>query len=156
MVDLDGAGGKRKLVYSMLILAGLIGVSVVLTAIITAYFRAEDPINQCISDPAQQPFQVSVPISAFVDGVSLVVRDVGVDDDCIRPVHTLTDNVIHVGYEKPHEFTLGHFFYYWLGDDIRKYETRVYVNNELHRDDFLDIVLRQGDEIRVDLTTKNQ
>ena len=157
MVDSAASEKKKKLVYSMLSLAGLIGVSVLLTTAATSYFRGQDPVNQCITDPTQQPYQLSVPIEVFEDGIRSTVRDVGFSENCIRPVHTLMDNVIHVAYERPYDFTLGHFFYYWLGDDILRYDTEVYVNDRLHADgDFRDIVLRQGDVIRINLATRNQ
>lgn len=157
MADSASFEKKKKLIYSMLTLAGLLGVSIALTTAATSYFRGQDPVNQCITDPMQQPFQLSVPIEVFEDGIRSTVRDVGVSENCIRPVHTLMDNVIHVAYERTHEFTLGHFFYYWLGDDILRYDTEVYVNNRLHTNgDFRDIVLRQGDVIRINLTTRNQ
>jgi hypothetical protein len=148
---------KKKLIYSMLTLAGLLGVSIGLTTAATSYFRGQDPVNQCITDPMEQPFQLSVPIEVFEDGIRSTVRNVGVSENCIRPVHTLTDNEIHVAYERPYDFTIGHFFYYWLGNDILRYDTDVYVNGQLHREgDFRDIVLRQGDIIRINLTTRNQ
>lgn len=155
MAEMGGSEKKRKLLYSMLTLAGLVGVSVVLTAVVTSYFRGQDPVNQCISDPSAQPYQVSVPLTVYENGVLSTVRDVGISDDCIRPVHTLVDDVIHVAYSRPYDFTLGHFFYYWLGDDILQYDTRVYVNEKLHNGDFRDIVLIQGDEIRIELTSRS-
>jgi hypothetical protein len=64
--------------------------------------------------------------------------------------------VIHVGYSEPHEFTLGHFLYYWIGNDLQRYDTKVYVNGGRHTDgSFLDIPLRQGDSIRIEFTTRN-
>ena len=141
----------------MLVLAGLVGASVVLTAGVTSYFRAQDPVNQCIGEPLEQPYQISVPIAVFEDGIPVAARQVGITGDCVRPVHTLKENVIHVAYGRPHDFTLGHFFYYWLGDDILNYDVRVYVNDELHSEgDFRDIVLRQGVVMRIELTTRNQ
>ena len=80
----------------------------------------------------------------------------GIEKNCIRPVHTLKENVIHVGYSRPHEFTLGHFLYYWIGNDLQKYDTKVYVNGSLHSNgSFLDIPLRQGDSIRIEFTSRN-
>jgi hypothetical protein len=156
MVDASRPEKKRKLLYSMLTLAVLAGASVALTTVVTSYFRGQDPVNQCISDPAMQPYQLSVPLIVYEDGVQSTVRDVGFSDNCIRPVHTLVDDVIHVAYERPYDFTLGHFFYYWLGDDILRYDTKVYVNDSLHSGDFRDIVLREGDSIRIELTTRSQ
>ena len=45
---------------------------------------------------------------------ALVLRGVvGVEDSssCIRPLHTVEEkNVIHIAYDRPHDFTLRHFF----------------------------------------------
>jgi hypothetical protein len=80
---------------------------------------------------------------------------VGIEHNCIRPVHTLEENVIHVAYSRPHDFTLGHFLYYWLGNDLLKYDTKVYVNGVQHTEgDLRDIVLREGDSIRIEFTTR--
>lgn len=142
----------------MLALAAVLGGAVFATAAVATYLRAQDPINQCITDPSSQPFQLSVPITVTKDGTSLPVEQgVGMDSDCIRPVHTLEENVIHVAYGTPHEFTLGHFLYYWLGQDLLKYDTAVRVNDIMHSNgDIRDIELRQGDSIRIDFATKNQ
>ena len=147
---------KRKLLFSMLVLAVLIGGAVLATAAISTYFRSQDPVNQCISDPATQPFQLSVPVTVTENGSPAVVPEgVAITHNCTRPVHTLEENVIHVAYSEPHDFTLGHFLYYWLGDDILQYHTRVYVNGVQHTEgDFRDIVLRQGDSIRIEFTAR--
>jgi hypothetical protein len=98
---------KRNLFFSMLILAGLIGGAVLLTSAFTTYFRFQNPVNQCINDPESQPFQVSVPITVIEDGFpALVPKGVGIEDGCIRPVHTVEENVIQVSYSRPHDFTL--------------------------------------------------
>jgi hypothetical protein len=147
---------KRKLLFSMLVLAVLIGGAVLATAAISTYFRSQDPVNQCISDPATQPFQLSVPVTVTENGSPAVVPEgVAITHNCTRPVHTLEENVIHVAYSEPHDFTLGHFLYYWLGDDILQYDTRVQVNGVQHTEgDFRDILLRQGDSIRIEFTAR--
>lgn len=154
----EGPEKKRKVLYSMLALAAILGGAVFATAAVTTYLRSQDPINQCITDPSSQPFQISVPITVTKDGTSLPVQQgVGMSDGCIRPVHTLEENVIHVGYGTSHQFTLGHFLYYWLGEDLLKYDAVVHVNDILHSEgDIRDIELRQADSIRIDLATKNQ
>ncbi|HKU48855.1 MAG TPA: hypothetical protein VJP79_02795 [Nitrososphaera sp.] len=154
MANFDTTGNRKKLLLSMLSLAGIVGASVLLTTLVTSYFRGQDPVNQCITDPLEQPYQISVPITVFQDGVPSTVRDAGITPDCTRPVHTLQDNVIHVGYNRPYDFTLGHFFYYWLGDDISHYDVRVFVNENPYTGDFRDIILRQGDTIRIELTSR--
>jgi hypothetical protein len=158
MIQFTGPEKRKKLLTSMLTLAALIGGAVLATAAITTYFRSQDPVNQCINDPVSQPFQISVPVNVLEDQVPLRVPEgVGISDTCTRPVHTLQENVIHVSYSRPHQFTLGHFLYYWLGDDLLKYDTKVYVNGVLHtQGDIRDIPLRQDDSIRIELTTKNQ
>jgi hypothetical protein len=155
MMAFESPEKKRKLLFSMLVLAVLIGGAVLATAAISTYFRSRDPVNQCISDPATQPFQLSVPVTVTENGSPAVVPEgVAITHNCTRPVHTLEENVIHVAYSEPHDFTLGHFLYYWLGDDILQYDTRVHVNGVQHiQGDFRDILLRQGDSIRIEFTT---
>ncbi len=157
MVGFEGSEKKRRVLSSMLTLAALIGGAVLATAAITTYLRGQDPVNQCIGDPNSEPYQVTVPIALTVDGApGNVPENVGISETCTRPVHTLEENVIHVAYSRPHDFTLGHFLYYWLGNDLLKYETKVFVNDTLHTSgDFRDIVLRQGDSIRIEFITKN-
>lgn len=153
----EGPEKKKKLLSSMLILAALIGGAVLATAALSTYFRSQDPVNQCIENPESQPFQLSVPVTVIEDGFpALVPRGIGIDDNCIRPVHTLQENVIHVAYSRPYDFTLGHFLYYWLGDDLLQYNTTVYVNDVRQTErDIRDIVLRDGDSIRIEFTNRN-
>ena len=148
---------KKNLFFSMLILAGLIGGAVLVTSAFTTYFRSQDPVNQCINDPESQPFQVSVPITVIEDGFpALVPKGVGIEDGCIRPVHTVEENVIQVSYSRPYDFTLGHFLYYWLGNDLLQYDTMVYVNEIAHTEgDLRDIVLDEGDRIRIEFASRN-
>lgn len=153
----EGPEKRKKLLISMGILAAIVAGAGLGTMAISGYFRSQDPIYQCIDNPTRQPYQLSVPITAIEDGFpALVPRGVGIEDGCTRPVHTLEENVIHVGYSRPHEFTLGHFLYFWIGDDLKNYNTQVYVNDSLHTDgSFLDIPLRQGDSIRIEFTSRN-
>ena len=148
---------RRSLFFSMLILAGLIGGAVLATSAFTTYFRSQDPVNQCIDDPESQSFQLSIPITVIEDGFpALVPKGVGTEDGCIRPVHTVVENVIQVTYSRPHDFTLGHFLYYWLGNDLLQYDTKVYVNGAQHTEgDFRDIVLEEGDQIRIEFVSRN-
>jgi hypothetical protein len=153
----EGPEKRKKLLISMGILAAIVAGAGLGTMAITGYFRSQDPIYQCIDNPTGQPYQLSVPITAIEDGFpALVPRGVGIEDGCTRPVHTLEENVIHVGYSRPHEFTLGHFLYYWIRDDLQDYDTQVFVNDSLHTDgSFLDIPLRQGDSIRIEFISRN-
>lgn len=152
----DGSN-RRSLFFSMLILAGLIGGAVLATSAFTTYFRSQDPVNQCIDDLESPSFQLSVPITVIEDGFpALVPKGVGIEEGCIRPVHTVEENVIQVAYSRPHDFTLGHFLYYWLGNDLLQYETKVYVNDIPHTEgDLRDIVLEQGDRIRIEFVSRN-
>ena len=151
-------GSQRKnLVPSMIILAGLVGGAVLATSAITNYFRSQDPVNQCINDPESQPFQLAVPVSVIEDGIpALVPKGVGIKDGCIRPVHTVEENVIQVSYTRPYDFTLGHFLYYWLGNDLLRYDTKVFVNDiPQAKGDLRDILLKQGDRIRIEFQRRN-
>jgi hypothetical protein len=147
----------RSLFFSMLILAGLIGGAVLATSAFTTYFRSQDPVNQCIEHPESQPFQLSVAITVIEDGYpALVPKGVGIKDGCIRPVHTVVENAIQVTYSRQYDFTLGHFLYYWLGNDLLQYDTKVYVNGAPHTEgDFRDIVLEQGQEIMIEFIRRN-
>jgi hypothetical protein len=153
----EGPEKRKKLLVSMGILAAIVIGAGLGTMALTGYFRSQDPIYQCIDNPEDQTYQLSVSVSVTENGSpALVPAGVGMEDNCIRPVHTLEENVIHVGYSEPHEFTLGHFLYYWIGDDLRNYDTKVYVNGDLHTDGpFLDIPLRQGDSIRIEFASRN-
>ena len=148
---------RRSLFFSMIILACLIGGAVLATSAFTNYFRAQDPINQCINDPQSQPFQLAVPVTVTEDGFpALIPKGVGIKDGCIRPVHTVEENVIQVSYNRPYDFTLGHFLYYWLGNDLLRYDTKVFVNDVPRTEgDFRDIVLKQGDRIRIEFQRRN-
>jgi hypothetical protein len=151
-------GSQRKnLVPSMIVLAGLVGGAVLATSAFTNYFRSQDPVNQCINDPESQPFQLAVPVSVIEDGIpALVPKGVGIKDGCIRPVHTVEENIIQVSYTRPYDFTLGHFLYYWLGNDLLRYDTKVFVNDIPHSEgDLRDIVLKQGDRIRIEFQRRN-
>lgn len=147
---------KRRLVLSMTLLAGVVIAAGVGTKTVTDYLRSKDPIYQCIKNPLAEPYQLTVPVSATVDGVpALVSRGVGVTSNCTLPVHTLQENVIHVAYKEPYAFTLGHFLYNWIGQDLTKYNTKVYVNGALHTGgSFLDIPLKNGDSIRIEFATR--
>lgn len=152
----EGPEKRKKLLISMGILAAIVVAAGLGTMAITGYFRSQDPIYQCIDNPTEQPYQLSVPITVTEDGFPATVRrGVGIEGNCVWPVHTLEENVIHVSYNRPHEFTLGHFLYYWIGNDLQNYDTKVYVNDNLHTDgSFLDIPLMQGDSIRIEFTTR--
>jgi hypothetical protein len=153
----EGPQKKRKVLISMGVLAAIVVGAGLGTMALAGYFRGQDPIYQCIDNPAEQAYQLSVRVTVLEDGFpARVPSGIGVEDGCTRPVHTLEENVIHVGYSRPHEFTLGHFLYYWIRDDLGRYDTQVYVNDSLHTEgSFLDIPLRSGDSIRIEFTSRN-
>jgi hypothetical protein len=152
----EGADRRRRLLKSMITLAIVVLAAGLATNFILGYLRSQDPIYQCIKDAKSQPFQLSIPITVTRDGKNVpVLPGIGIDNNnCMRPIHTLQPNVIDVAYSRSYPFTLGHFLYIWK-IDITKYNTKVYVNNILHKDgNYLDIVLKQGISIRVDFTSK--
>ena len=135
----------------MLLLAGLIGDAVLTTSAFATCVRIQDPVSQWIAHPESQPIQLSLPITEIEDHFpALVPKGVGIKDRCIRPVHTVVENAIQGAYSRPYDFTLGHFMYYWLGNDLLQYDTKVYVNGTPHTArDIRDIVLAQGEQIRL-------
>ena len=151
----EGSDRRKRLLKSMITLAILVLGAGLATNVILGYLRSQDPIYKCIKDPNSQPFQLSIPIAVARDDNNVAVpAGIGMNNNCIRPVHTLEPNVLHIAYSKSYPFTLGHFLYIWK-IDLTKYNTKVYVNNILHTNgSYLDIVLRQGMSIRVNFTSK--
>ena len=151
----EGPDRRKRLLHSMITLAIVVLGAGLATNFLLGYLRTQDPIYQCIKDPNSQPFQLSIPITVTRDGSNVPVQPgIGIENKCMRPIHTLQPNVIDVAYSKPYPFTLGHFLYIWK-IDVAKYNTKVYVNNILHTGgSYLDIVLKQGMSIRVDFTSK--
>ena len=152
----EGQERRKKLLWSMGLLAAIVIGAGLVTMAVTSYFRSQDPIYQCISNPSAEPFQVSIPISATENGVPTVVpKGVGISANCIHPIHTLKENVIHLAYNRPYDFTLGHFLYYWIGTKLQNFNTKVFVNgNQFTQGDILDIPLKQGQSIRIEFTSK--
>lgn len=151
----EGTDRRKRLLKSMITLAIAVLGAGLATNFILGYLRTQDPIYQCIKDPNSQPFQLSIPITITRNGNNVAVpAGIGMNNNCIRPVHTIEPNVIHVAYSRTYPFTLGHFLYNWKIDLI-KYNTKVYVNNSLHTNgSYLDIILKQGMSIRVEFTSK--
>lgn len=131
-------------------LGSVLGVSA-----LTGYLKTRDPIYQCLSDPNSSPFQLFVPISVIQDGKSVEVpKGIGIEDNCIRPVHTLRENQIHVAYKEPYQFTLGHFLYNWK-IDLSKYQIRIFLDGqEYNKGSILDIPLTNGTSIRMEFSSK--
>ena len=150
----EGTDRHKRLLKSMVTLAIAVLSAGLATNFILGYLRTQDPIYQCIKDPNSQPFQLSIPITVTHNGNNVAVSaGIGMNN-CIRPVHAIEPNVIHVAYSRPYPFTLGHFLYNWK-IDLTKYNTKVYVNNILHTNgSYLDIILKQGMSIRVEFTSK--
>ena len=151
----EGTDRHKRLLKSMITLAIAVLGAGLATNFILGYLRTQDPIYQCIKDPNSQPFQLSIPITVTLNGNNVAVpAGIGVNNNCIRPVHTIEPNVIHIAYSRPYPFTLGHFLYNWK-IDLTKYNTKVYVNDILNTNgSYLDIILKQGMSIRVEFTSK--
>jgi hypothetical protein len=151
----EGTDRRKRLLKSMITLAIAVLGAGLATNFILGYLRTQDPIYQCIKDPNSQPFQLSIPITVTRNSNNVAVpAGVGMNNNCIRPVHTIEPSVIHIAYSRPYPFTLGHFLYNWK-IDLTKYNTNVYVNNILHTNgSYLDIILKQGMSIRVAFTSK--
>lgn len=151
----EGTDRRKRLLKSMITLAIAVLGAGLATNFILGYLRTQDPIYQCIKDPSSQPFQLSIPITVSSNGNNVAVpAGIGMNNNCIRPVHTIDPNVIHIAYSRPYPFTLGHFLYNWK-IDLTKYNTKVYVNNILNTNgSYLDIILKQGMSIRVQFNTK--
>ena len=146
---------RSRLIWSMITLAIIVlGVGFVIN-FITGYLRSQDPIYQCIKNPNSQPFQLSVPITVTRDkNIVSVPTKIGFNNQCIKPIHTLEKNLIHVAYSRYYPFTLGHFLYIW-GIDISRYNAKVYVNGRQYtKGSYLDIPLKDGVPIRVDFISK--
>jgi hypothetical protein len=140
---------------SLLIIVIIVGLSV---NYVTNYFRSQDPIYQCIKNPKAEPFQMSILTTATRDGKAITIpRNIGISQSCIRPVHTLQVNQIHISYVKPYPFTLGHFLYIW-GIKISDYDVKVYINSKMYSNDgsYLDIVLSKDMVLRLDFVSKNK
>lgn len=151
----EGTDRRKRLLKSMITLAIAVLGAGLATNFILGYLRTQDPIYQCIKDPNSQPFQLSIPITVTRNSNNVAVpAGIGMNNNCLRPVHTIEPNVIHIAYSRPYPFTLGHFLYNWK-IDLTKYNTNVYVNNILHTNgSYLDIILKQGMSIRVAFTSK--
>ena len=140
---------------SLVIIVILVGFTV---NYIMTYLRSQDPIYQCVKDPKLQAFQISIPAVATRDGYPMTIpRNIGVQQDCVRPIHTSKENQIDISYGRPYPFTLGHFLYIW-GVNISKYDVRVNINNSLYinSSSYLDIVFKRGMSIRIDFDSKNK
>jgi hypothetical protein len=153
----EGQDKRKKLLLSMAILAAIVVGSGLATMAVTGYFRSKDPIYQCIDNPAAQPFQLSIPISATENTLPAIVpKGVGISGNCIHPIHTIEENVIHVAYSRQYNFTLGHFLYYWIGSKLQNYDTKVYVDGTQYtQGNILDIPLKQGESIRIEFVSKS-
>ncbi len=150
--DLD-AGKKKALIRSMIILAVIAVAAGVITNIITQQARAQDPVYQCIESD-NLPYQAYVTISITINGQpSEVPANIGILDNCLRPIHTHDrSGLVHIVYDRPYDFKLGHFLWYW-GFNLQQYDATVYVNG-VQQDKFLDMALRDGMTITMDFKTK--
>jgi hypothetical protein len=73
---------SRNMLFSLLILAGLIGGAVPGTASFIMYIRSLDPVNQCIDHAESQPFQLSIPVKVIEDGFAAPApNEAGIEDN---------------------------------------------------------------------------
>ena len=151
----DGEKKKRILIRSMIVLAVIAVAGGLITNVITQQVRAQDPLYQCIASE-DQPYQGYVTIFVTVDSKEITVpKNIGISPDCVRPLHTHDSNgVIHIAYERPYDFRLGHFLWYW-NFDILRYDATVYVNDSNVGEKYLDTVLKDGMSIRIDFKSKD-
>ncbi|MEM2760453.1 MAG: hypothetical protein QXU32_11925 [Nitrososphaerales archaeon] len=150
--DLD-ENKKKMLIRSMIALAVIAVAAGVITNIITQQARAQDPVYQCIESD-NLPYQAYVTISVSINGQPIEVpANIGMQENCLRPIHTHDNSgLIHIVYDRPYDFKLGHFLWYW-GFDIQKYDATTYVNGIQH-ERYLDTVLRDGMSIIIDFKSK--
>ena len=152
----EGPGKKKRVISSMIILVIVVVGAGAATMAVTGYLREQNPIYQCIGDPRAQPFQLCVPVQVSEDGLPVrVPSGLGISPHCTLPVHTLQEGEIHVAYTEPYPFTLGHFLFNWIGQDIARYDTTVYVNGQQYTEGhFLDMVLRDGEEVHIEFVSR--
>jgi hypothetical protein len=150
----DGERKKRIVIRSMIVLAAIAVAGGIVTNLITQQVRAQDPLYQCIKSE-DQPYQAYVTLIVTVDNQEIIVpANIGISADCVRPIHTHDANgVIHVAYEKPYEFKLGHFLWYW-NFDVLRYDATAYVNGFSVDEKYLDTVLQDGMSVRIDFKSK--
>lgn len=150
-----GTDKKKRVIGSMILLVVVVVGAGAATMAVTGYFRDRDPIYQCIDNPLSQPYQLSTPVTATEDGLPVRISSgIGITDECTLPVHTLQEGIIHVAYTEPYPFTLGHFLFNWK-IDLSRYDTTIYVNGQEYTDShFLDLVLRNGDEIHIEFVSR--
>jgi hypothetical protein len=137
----------------MILIAVIAIAAGVVTNIITQQARSKDPLYQCI-ESENLPYQAYVTVSVTINDQPVEVpASIGISENCLRPIHTHdTSGLVHVVYDTPHNFTVGHFLWYW-GFNIQQYDTTVYVNG-IQQDKYLDIVLRDGMSIILDFKSK--
>lgn len=151
----DGEKKKRVVIRSMIVLAVIAVAGGLITNIFTQQVRAQDPLYQCIRSE-DMPYQAYVTISVIVDNQEVVIpKGIGITDDCIRPIHTHdSSGLVHIAYERPYDFKLGHFLWYW-NFDIAKYDATVHVNGQDIGDNYLDTVLKDGMTIGLEFKSKS-
>ena len=150
--DLD-PNKKKMLIRSMILIAVIAIAAGVVTNIITQQTRAKDPLYQCIESD-NLPYQVFVTVSVSINGQPVEVpANIGISENCLRPIHTHdASGLVHVVYDTPHVFTIGHFLWYW-SFNIQQYDATVYVNG-VEQEKYLDIQLRDGMSVTLDFKSK--
>lgn len=137
----------------MIALAVIAVVAGVVSNIIAQQARTQDPLYQCIESD-NLPYQAYVTLSIRVNDQPIEIpANIGISDNCLRPIHTHDNTgLIHVVYNEPYDFTLGHFLWYW-NFNIQQYDATVYVNG-VEKEKYLDTVLRDGMFIVIDFRSK--
>ncbi|NMJ87649.1 MAG: hypothetical protein EX285_07425 [Thaumarchaeota archaeon] len=144
---------KKKLIRSMILLALIAIIAGIVTNIIAQQTRSQNPLYQCIESDYLS-YDVYLTISTNIDGKPVEIPDnIGILEDCLSPVHTHDNSgLVHVVYDRPYEFRLGHFLWYW-GFNIQQYDATVYVNG-IEQDKYMDVVLRNNMSIVIDFKSK--
>ena len=151
----DGEKKKRMVVRSMIVLAVIAVGGGIITNIVMQQARAQDPLYQCIKSE-DQPYQAYVTIFVTANNQEITVpQNIGILPDCVRPMHTHDSNgLVHIAYERPYDFRLGHFLWYW-NFDILQYDATVYVNGFDIGEKYLDTILQDGMSVRIDFRSKD-
>lgn len=115
-----------------------------------------DVTQACLTS---ETYHVHAHLTIVINGEKQVVpKGVGIiSPTCIRPLHTHdTDNIIHIEFERPRNFTLGEFFRVWgvsfsrdrLGENrVDSTHTLAMTVNGQPNTDFENLVLSDKQEI---------
>ena len=117
---------------------------------------AADPLKSCVNHAGGMHIHPDLSIS--IDGVAQEIpANIGVSVACMRPLHTHdSTGKIHVEFPREHDFRLRDFFTLW-GESFNKegYSVTMTVNGEASAE-YENLILRDGDQIKLDYTTINK